>query len=209
MAENDDSYIARTFRFLDSLTAPALPVSLNRCCRAAGVELIPFSRLIGEGFSREELRTWLGNDDGACYGLGDHRVIVFNDGQPDVRSRFTVAEELMHHVLGHPRAAGFSALRQSYSEEEYARIEQEAKGAACLLLCPPGYYLRRRPDLTETMRRCLVSEACAVQIRRFYAEHDIEIRRCFRTSPQNRIVYSAPNKDSPCASRGAGSRMAD
>ena len=190
MTEDNSSYIARTLRFLDSLTAPALPVSLSRCCRAAGVELTSFSSLLAGGFTREEVLALAGNRDGACLCRGEHRVILYNDGQPDLRCRFTVAEELMHHVLGHPRSASFSVLRQSYSPEEYAAAEREAKGAACLLLCPPAYYLRRRPDLTAVMRRCRVSEACAVHIRRFYAENDAEIRRCFRCSHQRDVFYS-------------------
>lgn len=187
--END--YLSRTFRFLDSLGAPGLPVSLSRCCRSAGVEVQRFSQLLEEGFTRENLRRWLGNNDGACFQRGEHRIIVYNDGQPFLRSRFTLAEELMHHVLGHPCSPDFSVLRQSYSEEEYALLEREARNAACLLLCPPGYYFRQRPSLTELMRRCRVSEACAVQIRRFYAENEPELRRLFSASHQKDLFYSA------------------
>ena len=159
----------------------SLPLNIEALCRTLGLELCPLSAIVREsGMSAEEVCAFWGNPDGVLQQLGARRRIAYNDAMPPARRRFTLCEEISHHLLGHLDEPGFSAFRQDYREEVYQRCEEEARFAAGLLLCPPRWYFAHEKELTERAleRRCGVSAACARHILADYARWGDRIRAC-------------------------------
>lgn len=158
-----------------------LPLNIEALCRTLGLELRPLSAIRREsGMSAAEICALWGNPDGALQRLGGRSVIAYNDARPPRRQRFTLCEEIAHHLLGHPDEPGFSAFRQDYREEVYRRCEEEARFAAGMLLCPPRWFFAHEKELGEyaLMRRCEVSLACARHILADCARLGEEIRAC-------------------------------
>lgn len=187
----DEEVIRVALDFIGAMPAYPLPVAPAALCERAGVKLRTVSEFAAaSGMAREDIYAVLGNRDGAAFLAPDgERCILFNDAAAKNRLRFTLCEELAHLLLGHPRDPGFRLFAQSYDEADYARAEEEAKAAACLLLCPPGYYLRRRPGIRELMRRCRVSDACAGKITEFYAAHGEALSAALQSSPHRFVRY--------------------
>ncbi|MFY9925874.1 MAG: ImmA/IrrE family metallo-endopeptidase [Opitutaceae bacterium] len=72
----------------------------------------------------------------------------FNDGAYCLRVRFTLAEELSHNVIHRSMFEGMSieeikAFQNSLTDEQYERIEQDAKYLAGALLMPEEVYRQR------------------------------------------------------------------
>lgn len=187
-----EHYISRCFAFLDRHSPPSLPARPLELCRSEGIETVKLSDMLRSApdMTREEIYAVWGNKDGVSFaGKNGGGRIFYNDGQTVHRVRFTICEELMHLVLGHHDNGNFRLTRQSWSDEEYGRIEREAKNGACLILCPPGYYLRQKPRLREIVARCNVSDACAASIVSFYSENEDMLRTAFISSRQKHVTY--------------------
>lgn len=151
-----------------------LPVDVFRICRVLDVDLIPLSRYEEQGFTEEEMRIVWGNPDGAASHFNGRPVIGYNDRAPMHRQRFTLAEELMHVLLGHVCDPRFNAFTQEYDPAIYTRYEYEAKTAAGLILFPAFFYFRHRRsyDLHTLARACDISDACAVTCALYYDQED-------------------------------------
>ena len=169
----------------------SLPASMEWLTAYSGIEPVPVSSLsVSTGFNRERIISSIGSRDGVSLLQGKKKWILYDDSKPVNRVRFTICEELMHYKLGHVYDSRFNPLVQDYSEEVYEMYEEEAKLAACLILCPPSLYLRRGIETRQLMRTCGVSEACAYRIRDVYRKNDALIRRLAAGRPQLNIIYT-------------------
>ena len=158
-----------------------LPVDVAAICRHCGARLVPASHLEREGMERSAIFAVWGNPDGVAMSSSTHWTIGYNDRAAANRVRFTLAEELMHLLLGHTEDARFRLGVQSYDEAVYSRYESEAKHGASMLLVPPPVYFRCRALYTPASlaRACRVSEACLHTAGRWYEENEDELRRLF------------------------------
>lgn len=159
----------------------SMPVNVVAICHAYGVQLISASDYMHRGLDPTIIFEVWGNSDGTSFSSGNSHVINYNDSMPLNRQRFTIAEELMHIVLGHTRDARFNVFLQSYTEEVYAMYEQEAKHGAAMLLMPPSLYfrLRARYGLDQLAKLCHISNACAWTAAQYYMENEDDLRELF------------------------------
>ena len=132
-----DRRVVRTANELVRRHGLTLPVDVAALCRRYGARLVTLSELERRGMSREAVFAVWGNRDGVAMASRRGRAISYNDRAAENRVRFTLAEELMHLLLGHTADRRFAAARQSYDAAVYACYEAEAKHGACMLLGPP------------------------------------------------------------------------
>lgn len=177
--------VVRTANELVRRHGLTLPVDVAALCRHYGARLVTLSELERRGMSREAVFAVWGNRDGVAMSGRHGRAIGYNDRAAEKRIRFTLAEELMHLLLGHTADRRFAVASQRYDEALYARYEAEAKHGACMLLIPPTVYFRYRELYgTEGVARlCRVSRACAWTAARYYEENEEELRALFTAEP--------------------------
>ena len=176
--------------------ACTLPVDIAALCPLYGARLMPLSALEAEGLDSETVFALWGNRDGVAMASRRGRAIGYNDRAAEKRVRFTLAEELMHLLLGHTEDGSFSALEQRYGAETYARYEAEAKLGASLLLVPPTVYFRCRAlyGVGGVARLCHVSRACAWTAAQFYEENERELRALFTAHPLRCDTSALPRR---------------
>lgn len=180
-----DRRVVRTANELVRRHGLTLPVDVAALCRRYGARLVTLSELERRGMSREAVFAVWGNRDGVAMATRRGRAISYNDRAAENRVRFTLAEELMHLLLGHTADRRFAAARQSYDAAVYACYEAEAKHGACMLLVPPTVYFRYRElyGTAGVARLCRVSRACAWTAGRYYEENENELRALFTAEP--------------------------
>jgi Zn-dependent peptidase ImmA (M78 family) len=147
----------------------SFPVDLKTIAYFNRIKLLPLSKQIADGQDQNIIFEFWQNTDGAahvyCKRGHDIRIIGYNDRKPPRRVRFTLAEEIMHIILGHSYDIHFDVNGGRFDPEIYAAYEEEAHLAAGLLLCNPKtcYRLDFERQLTESdlMRIFLVSRDCA------------------------------------------------
>ena len=165
--------------------ALTLPVDVAAICPVYGARLLSLSELEKKGLDAEAVFAVWGNRDGVAMASRRGRTIGYNDRAAEKRIRFTLAEELMHLLLGHTEDERFRLCEQSYDAETYALYEAEAKHGACMLLVPPTVYFRYRElyGLGGIARLCRVSRACAWTAAQYYDENEKELRALFTARP--------------------------
>ena len=165
--------------------ALTLPVDVAAICPVYGARLLSLSELEKKGLDAEAVFAVWGNRDGVAMASRRGRTIGYNDRAAEKRIRFTLAEELMHLLLGHTEDERFRLGEQSYDAETYALYEAEAKHGACMLLVPPTVYFRYRElyGLGGIARLCRVSRACAWTAAQYYDENEKELRALFTARP--------------------------
>ena len=185
MMTERDRFVVRTADELVRRHGYTLPIDVSALCKVCNARLISLSELEKGGMDREAVFAVWGNRDGVAMSGRLGRAIGYNDCAAEKRIRFTLAEELMHLLLGHTCDARFAVSSQSYDEETYARYEAEAKHGACMLLIPPTVYFRYRAlyGTAGIARLCQVSQACAWRAARYYDENEAELRALFTASP--------------------------
>ncbi len=159
-----------------------LPVDPFLIARACGARFVTLSRWEAEtGGGPDGVFALWGNPDGVLIVSDGFWSIHYNERQPENRIRFTVAEELMHYLLGHLSDRRFNIAAQDYDDATYARCEEEAKHAAAMLLVPPSLYFRyrRRYSPAQLARLCRVSEACLRAAARYYEDNEALLRERF------------------------------
>lgn len=160
----------------------SLPVDIEKLCRIYGAYLLSYGQCLAKsGLTAEELQAMTGSRDGVTLDYAGSWTILYNEKASETRLRFTLAEELMHRLVGHSQDEDFRMRRQSYAPETYALYEAEAKRAACMLLVPPTVYYRYRrlyslEQLSELFR---VSEACMYTAAKDYEANEKELRAAF------------------------------
>ena len=112
-------------------------------CSIYGIKLMPLSLYLENGFTKEDFFISIGNEDGAASCCDGAYYIFYNDFQPHYRIRFTIAEELMHVLLGHTDDHRFQ-LGAQYQDVIYDQYEREAKLGASFILMPPKLYYTYR-----------------------------------------------------------------
>ena len=159
-----------------------VPFDFERFCKNIGIKMMPLSLYLENGFTKQEFFDSIGNQDGAASRSGGTYYIFYNDFQPHHRIRFTLAEELMHIVLGHANDMRFW-LGRSYDDEIYTQYENEAKLGASLLLMPPTLYYkyRNRFNLKQLAAICDISESAAFRSIRYLEDNEDFIRNFFGT----------------------------
>lgn len=165
--------------------ALTLPLDVAALCPLYGARLLTLSELEEQGLDSETVFAVWGNRDGVAMASRRGRTIGYNDRAAEKRVRFTLAEELMHLLLGHTADKRFAAGEQSYDDDTYARYETEAKRGACMLLVPPTVYFRYRAlyGVGGVARLCHVSRACAWTAAQYYEQNEKELRALFTARP--------------------------
>ena len=155
-----------------------LPVEPYKIAKAYNIKMCSASYYAEQGMERDALFAIWGNSDGSAMSYGKQHVINYNNAMPYNRQRFTIAEELMHILLGHTRDKRFSVFSQDYSPEVYDEYEHEAKTAAGLLLMPLPVYFRYHPyrSLEAIASACMISSACAFTSAQYIAQNEAELR---------------------------------
>ena len=159
------------------------PVDVLKIAQAEGARLLSFAEAVDRGMDPDALIECLGNRDGVAL-EGQHSwVIVYNKNAPVNRLRFTLAEELCHHALGHTRDRSFLWHSQSYSETTYWLYEAEAKRAAALLLIPPSVYYKYRSwhTVRQFARLFAVSEECMQRAAAYYDRNQEVVQSMYST----------------------------
>lgn len=185
MMTERDRRVVRLANELVRRHALTLPVDVAAVCPIYGARLLSLSELEEKGLDAETVFAVWGNRDGVAMASRRGRTIGYNDRAAEKRIRFTLAEELMHLLLGHTEDERFRLGEQSYDAETYALYEAEAKHGACMLLVPPTVYFRYRElyGLGGIARLCRVSRACAWTAAQYYDENEKELRALFTARP--------------------------
>lgn len=185
MMTERDRRVVRLANELVRRHALTLPVDVAAVCPIYGARLLSLSELEQKGLDAESVFAVWGNRDGVAMASRRGRTIGYNDRAAEKRIRFTLAEELMHLLLGHTEDERFRLGEQSYDAETYALYEAEAKHGACMLLVPPTVYFRYRElyGLGGIARLCRVSRACAWTAAQYYDENEKELRALFTARP--------------------------
>lgn len=196
MMTEREKRVVRLANELVSRHALTLPVDVAALCPLYGARLIPLSELEAEGLDSETVFALWGNRDGVAMASHRGRTIGYNDRAAEKRIRFTLAEELMHLLLGHTADSRFSVAEQSYDAETYARYESEAKRGACMLLVPPTVYFRYRAlyGVGGIARLCRVSHACAWTAAQYYEQNEQELRALFTAHPLHCDTSALPRR---------------
>lgn len=176
--------------------ALTLPLDVAALCRHFGARLLTLSELEEQGLDSETVFAVWGNRDGVAMASRRGRTIGYNDRAAEKRIRFTLAEELMHLLLGHAADPRFAAGEQCYDADTYARYETEAKRGACMLLVPPTVYFRCRTlyGVGGVARLCHVSRACAWTAAQYYEQNEEELRALFTARPLRCDTRGLPRK---------------
>ena len=135
------------------------------------------------GLTREECIQLLDSEDGAAVMHGyDRYVIYYNERMSRRRTRFTIAHEIGHVILGHLFEHEVPIIsREGMTQRLYHRLEHEASCFARNLLCP-AYHAQRLlhahgisrvadEDVWEVARRTALTENLGM---RFDAQSLIE-----------------------------------
>lgn len=156
----------------------SIPVDIFSLCVDCGVSLVPLSQMIRDGFDANVVFGLWGNPDGTSSLWKGKAVIAYNDSMPNNRVRFTLAEELMHILLGHLGDSRFNMFSQEFDEKTYAQYEHEAKMAAGMLLCPPKFFYTFEDELNPywLSEFCSISESCAERTILDYRENRDRIK---------------------------------
>lgn len=153
-----------------------LPVDVLKIAFSAGIRVIRNSMV----------NDLLPGERGKVYYDGETWIIIYDDLQPTVVSRFTVAHELGHIFLGH------ELQRLKYADvEEFKRkpkSEQQADQFALRLLCPAcvlcGLDLHTTDEIADICR--VPHDAAKIRAERMELLYE---RSKFLTSSLEREVY--------------------
>lgn len=147
-----------------------LPVNIEALCHTFGARMTTIDDAVALGLDRDVLLACMGNKDGVATRGRKVWGIIYDKNAPVNRLRFTLSEELMHHLLGHTQDARFNAISPSYDHATYMQYEEEAKAAAGMLFVSPLLYHRFSRTLTKAGLAELfgVSEACLHVVSRLY-----------------------------------------
>ena len=153
-----------------------LPVNVSEIAWSAGVHVVKNSRF-------NKLRP---GEHARSYFDGETWIIVYNDAEDPVVSRFAIAHELGHYFLGHAAAcAKFAHLREPGKK---SKSEQQADMFALRLLCPACVL----KDMNVTSAEEL-AHICRIPLPQAEARYqrlkEIEKRNKYFTAPIEREVY--------------------
>lgn len=176
-----ECFVLRTASDIVSRYYLRVPRDLLSLCTCLGIKKLPLSTWVENGNTEEEFFRLMRNEDGAAASFDGVGVcILYNDRQPHHRVRFTLAEEIMHILLGHVFDSSFRTSSQ-FDEALYEQYEHEAKlGASLLLMPPPLYYRYRRLFKLRKLAAIFdMSEAATFRTMKYYEENESIVRSNF------------------------------
>ncbi len=170
------------FKFLIDNRITTIPVWTEELCQNLNIELVKLSDIVrSTKFSKEEIFSFWGNEDGVLHSYKGKCKIAFNDEKSIKRQRFTIMEEISHKVLGHIFDDRFNIFSQTYDEPTYRRYEEEARMCAGIILCPPQFYYDvYHKMMPKNLFKVIynVSEPCAATRIDILSKFEYEIKRC-------------------------------
>ena len=199
------------FSFLLDIDTPVISTPLRYICDKLNIELMPLSRIISETqlSGQEIFRVW-SNKDGYLYKHQANGVYSFKIAYNDVtnskeRQNFTIAEELSHYILGHYLNYNRNILHLNALEEadvkKYRYIEECARMAGGILVCPPPVYYVLDDEYTlskqDTAKIFNISVSCAGVRMSILKKYEKEIKD---TPRYNELLkhYDGVEFDYPC-----------
>lgn len=156
------------YKFIIDMNITELPTPLEYICEQMGVELVPLSEILKKSnLNEKEVFECWGNKDGALSIYKSNANYKFKIGYNDKlfhRSRFTIAEEIMHIVLKHYRYKNYYPnLNVIWNESRYQSHDECARIGAGMLLCPAPVFLQVPGilNVSDIQYLCDISWDCA------------------------------------------------
>lgn len=155
----------------------SLPVDILKIATEANIHVIKNSLI----------HDLLPGERGKAYFNGWKWIIIYDDLQPTVVSRFTLAHELGHIFLGHHLA--YIKYSEIQEFQNAGKAEKQANAFAQRLLCPAcvlwGLNLHTADEIAQHCRVPLdIAQARAQQMKVLYE------REKFLTNPMEKAVYN-------------------
>lgn len=183
-----------SWEILISQNIHALPVKISEICTSYGINIYSYrnAKLINK-LKADKLK--IGNDGFTTAVGGGKPIIFFDDSKSPERSRFTIAHELGHILLGH--VGRYNLINREPSSEDNP-IEQAANVFASRLLAPAcvlwGLNVHTPEDI---MRYCNLTYTAATfraeRMEQLYSREKEFIQKrgnsCFLMSPLEKRVY--------------------
>ena len=155
----------------------SLPVDVLQIARTMGIRVIR-NTLVDD---------LLPGENGKAYFDGKQWIIIYNDLNPTDVSRYTIAHELGHILLGHELA--HIKYPQAKEFKIRPKSEQQADAFAIRLLCPAcvlwGYDLHTAEEIALCCR--VPKEQASIRTKRM---KELYNRNKFLTDPLERKVYA-------------------
>lgn len=99
------------------------------------VDVISIAKAVGVSVKRESnAKILLPGENGKLMCHNDEWILIYNDSNPAEISRFTIAHELGHFLLGHHEK--YEKYKDTRDTSKKSQSEQQADMFACRLLCP-------------------------------------------------------------------------
>ncbi|MBU5451398.1 ImmA/IrrE family metallo-endopeptidase [Acetivibrio sp. MSJd-27] len=198
--QNREDIYFKTFKFIIN-NIDIYPLSVPQICKLLNVEMIKLSTIISETkISKEEIFSIWGNEDGTVqlYKKEEKEIykILYNDSMCDGRIRFTLFEEFAHIILGHLKNySEFSIFNQSYNDNLYKKLDEEARICAGLLLCPPQFFYKKTKKMSVALLAELfdLSYQCALSRYEILLKYQSEIQNCSLYSALPEIKFYRSN----------------
>ncbi len=156
----------------------SLPIDVLKIARLAGIRVIRNS----------DVDDLLPGESGKSYYDGKQWTVIYNDKESKERSRYTVAHELGHILLGHE----IKHIKYLHAREISAKPKSEiqADRFAIRLLCPACVLWGLNVSSAEDIARyCMVEPSVAIQrAKRMQALYK---RNKFLSDPLEQMVYES------------------
>lgn len=155
-----------------------LPVDIMKIARAVGIHVKRDSRV----------NYLLPGEKGKLLMYGNECILIYNDRNPIELSRFTIAHELGHFILGHHKI--YEKYKDIRDISKKPKAEQQADMFALRLLCPAcvlwGLELRTAEEIARICRvEMSVAAERAERMKQLYE------RNSFLSSPCERRLYES------------------
>lgn len=189
----DEEVLRTALKVVDNYIS--VPRDMISLCKFLGIKIKPLSEWLENGYTKEDFYMLAKNEDGAASFFMGYYGIIYNDFKPHHRIRFTIAEEVMHIVLGHVYDEMFLANRQ-FNYSRYAQYEHEAKLGASVLLMPPTLYFRYRAryNLKKLASIFDISVQAAYRAKLFYEENEVLLNSLATFCPRCEVKVK-PDKE--------------
>lgn len=188
------------WRLLIDLEVSRLPIRLNEICKALGIELRSIEDMAPE--IHLENQRGANRTDGVARFIGETPVILYNTMNSAARSRFTIAHEIGHFILGHVEKAPYREVRTPVLFRSSGPPETPEESAANVFasrLLAPACVLWGLgvQDARQIERFCWISrEAAEFRMARMHQLYQreqeyLETRgySCFLIAASERLVY--------------------
>ncbi len=166
------------WKCLLDFNASSLPVDVLRIARNAGIRVIRDS-YVGD---------LLPGENGKAYYDGSQWTVIYNDRNPKELSRFTLAHELGHILLGHETK--FIKYSNACEFNHRSKSEEQADRFAVRLLCPACVLWGLNiSSADEIAAYCMIEPSLAAD--RAKRMRTLYMRDKFLTDPLEKMLYES------------------